>query len=367
MPLVANQKSAVIKHAYHAMALDEHRKPFNTTLWHFPADGVATSITPEAPCSDLRNKWYELKDKDDVTEQELADAWAELITAEMYDELKGHDSKLLQLWFPGYHINVGGGSDDLLKKKEGDFERKLTIWHPYSSVPAQSNLIARIYSHKLIELSLITLNWMIDQLKPHLSFEINVTDIAQMERFSLMRPVIEELLNTSPNPKRTHWLLKKVDPLVAKLPKTDPWADRCAARNIAAEVLNDWGTGAINDTFEGQVKKAGSEYRSPGEYRETKLQNGQVVKLGRTNEQIHPVVKYRENQLGYKPVSLKDFVRRKKVDGKTVSYEWVKGDVRIPEYKIAKDNWAERQCVQGSAAQEFLGSLDKDYGINTWE
>ncbi len=32
----------------------------------------------------------------------------------MYDHLKDSDSDILQVWFPGVHINIGGGSDDLL-------------------------------------------------------------------------------------------------------------------------------------------------------------------------------------------------------------------------------------------------------------
>lgn len=47
-----------------------------------------------------------------------------MIDCEMYEELKGTDSELLQVWFPGVHINVGGGSDDLLKEWKGDFERE---------------------------------------------------------------------------------------------------------------------------------------------------------------------------------------------------------------------------------------------------
>lgn len=117
--------SADIKHAYHALALDEHRKPFDATLWHFPADGVATPVQPKGSSTKLRENWEQLRDTDGATEQQLATAWGDLVVAEMHEELKGHDSKLLQVWFPGVHINVGGGSDDLLKDKKGDFERKL--------------------------------------------------------------------------------------------------------------------------------------------------------------------------------------------------------------------------------------------------
>lgn len=114
------------------MALDEHRGPFNTTLWHFPANGVASTPAPKAPVDQLREKFEKLQDSRTATEPELSKAWADLVDAEMYEELKGSDSKLLQVWFPGVHINVGGGSNDLLKEREGDFERE-SIYPPCSS------------------------------------------------------------------------------------------------------------------------------------------------------------------------------------------------------------------------------------------
>lgn len=55
-----------IKHAFHALALDEHRGAFQPTLWYIPKE------TPEGKL------------------------WKE--------------TRLLQCWFPGYHANVGGGT-----------------------------------------------------------------------------------------------------------------------------------------------------------------------------------------------------------------------------------------------------------------
>ena len=106
------------------MALDEHRKPFNTTMWHYPTEHKATGATSNATSTELRAKWEKLRDTDSIEEPILKKAWEDLVDAEMREELKGSNSELLQVWFPGYHINIGGGSDDLLKKKEGDFERK---------------------------------------------------------------------------------------------------------------------------------------------------------------------------------------------------------------------------------------------------
>lgn len=34
--------------------------------------------------------------------------------------------ELKQVWFPGVHINCGGGSDDCIKDMKGDLERKYT-------------------------------------------------------------------------------------------------------------------------------------------------------------------------------------------------------------------------------------------------
>lgn len=36
-------------------------------------------------------------------------------------------TNLIQCWFPGYHINIGGGSDHALKKRKGDFESMANI------------------------------------------------------------------------------------------------------------------------------------------------------------------------------------------------------------------------------------------------
>jgi hypothetical protein len=42
-----------------------------------------------------------------------------------YLQLNKIESELSQVWLPGVHINIGGGSDDLLSESlNGDFERK---------------------------------------------------------------------------------------------------------------------------------------------------------------------------------------------------------------------------------------------------
>ena len=68
-----------VEHAYHALALDERRKAFTPTLWYI--------------------------DNEEVKEG-------------------GKLPELRQVWFPGFHINIGGGSDDGLKEMKGDLEGK---------------------------------------------------------------------------------------------------------------------------------------------------------------------------------------------------------------------------------------------------
>ncbi|KAH8677362.1 hypothetical protein BX600DRAFT_531243 [Xylariales sp. PMI_506] len=343
--------SPYVKNAYHALALDEHRKPFSPTLWHLLEDHVANS-KPKVSSTELKAALKKLHEDSKATEFQLNQAWQDLVDAEMREELKDHCPNLLQVWFPGVHINVGGGNDDLIKpEKRGDFE----------------------------QIAMITLTWMAEQLKHHLSFEIKFADFAVGDRFALIRPDIVDLLKNM----KDHWLTKEVHARLAKEPKADPWNDGNKTRSlvIASDVLKGWATGPIVDSFEGEMKEGGSLVRTPGNYVDRSPGQSRNYTLGATNEQIHPSVKYRMDQLGskYKPAALKNFTReeRKGSDG-TVSYEWVKGSIRIPEYKIGpqmqesnapsdynKVDLFERYLVVDSAAQAFLENLDKGYHFDS--
>jgi hypothetical protein len=72
-----------IEHAYHALALDERRKAFRPTLWYIPDDLRARLEKEGKPIPELK-----------------------------------------QVWFPGVHTNIGGGSDDAITDMKGDLERK---------------------------------------------------------------------------------------------------------------------------------------------------------------------------------------------------------------------------------------------------
>jgi hypothetical protein len=67
--------TSTIKNAFHALGLDEHRAPFTPTLWVLPSDSERAAETT-----------------------------------------------LIQCWFPGVHINIGGGDEDVLNARQGDLE-----------------------------------------------------------------------------------------------------------------------------------------------------------------------------------------------------------------------------------------------------
>lgn len=96
---------AVIKHAFHALALDEHREPFLPTLWYIP--NKETMEAEEHSIDKEDDDWPELKAYRDEVDKEIRDFQAK------------HPPDLYQVWFPGVHINIGGGSDEDSVDDEG--------------------------------------------------------------------------------------------------------------------------------------------------------------------------------------------------------------------------------------------------------
>ncbi|WZH45924.1 Peptidoglycan binding domain containing [Fusarium acuminatum] len=120
--------SANVKHAYHALALDECRGPFTPCIW-FVKPG-------------------------------------------------NEETKLVQCWFPGAHINVGGGSSDNALtdeqkeqgiKVKGDGER----------------------------LSSVAYAWMLDRIRPHLALD--------EEALQLQLNEIEAVIKAPSDPKLKAW------------------------------------------------------------------------------------------------------------------------------------------------------------------
>lgn len=77
-----------VRHIYHAVALDEHRKPVSTTLWHYSVDHVAEIPKPKGRSEDLREKFNSLHNTERIEEADFQVAWEGLVDAEMYEELR---------------------------------------------------------------------------------------------------------------------------------------------------------------------------------------------------------------------------------------------------------------------------------------
>jgi len=111
------------------LALDEHREAFSPTLWYLPQQAQVN----EELLSEKRRRvdetsaaWHPKKYDKKVPlaeRQKLKGAYnkARRELDRLQEDSKATTSKLLQVWFPGVHINIGGGSSDS-SKDEGDLE-----------------------------------------------------------------------------------------------------------------------------------------------------------------------------------------------------------------------------------------------------
>ncbi|KAH8203035.1 hypothetical protein TruAng_002763 [Truncatella angustata] len=327
--------SPYIRHAFHALALDEHRSPFSPTLWHFPPDGDLSTKKPRKSHDELHEDWKRIEHDPEATQQQIETTWGELIDSEMYEALKGTDSELLQVWFPGYHINIGGGSDDPLDEREGDFE----------------------------QIALITFAWMCEQISPYIQLDKDIFNLAKnslQDRYDLIACPLEPLPPTM-LPKGGndigHWLKKRASSFLVKNGLKD------SHKTVSEQVQFGWATGPIEDSFSGAMVLAGSRTRTPGRYNE---RNFDGVRIGKTYEMIHPTVWYRqERRPDYLPEALKGFKRQQ---ASTKGFEWRNGSTAIPEYLIKPNDFFTRYIaahndLEGEAnAFEFIRSIDKVVG-----
>lgn len=105
------------------MALDEHRGPFSPSLWHLPTN-KDQAPKPDKDVKELWSDWEKVYKTPNASKKELQEAWGAVVDGEMHEQLRDNRSELLQVWFPGVHINIGGGNDDPLTDKKSDFERE---------------------------------------------------------------------------------------------------------------------------------------------------------------------------------------------------------------------------------------------------
>ncbi|OLN86893.1 hypothetical protein CCHL11_04531 [Colletotrichum chlorophyti] len=345
--------SKYIRHAYHALALDEHKRPFTPTLWRLPSGEQQVchcidSKDSETPAAKFRRL---LRVEVMATEEQLDNAWKQMIEQEMYKQVGNYKMDLKQVWFPGGHINIGGGNTGILYGFPFDFE----------------------------QLALLSFTWMCDQIKEHLRLddqnlrlaasqlisvdhddsgllkELTTSTLADREIMSRKKLINAAMHNTNYGLNIPQQLIQ------AGLNFTGLWND--AFRTVITGVDDAWATGPIIDALSPflRVIPFASLTRTPGEYRRDFAGNDD----GQTNEQIHPSVYYRCIKTGnkYKPKSLKGFNRVKKMkwesDGEFQHvYEYRKGNLVLPEYIIKRDDHISRRLAECSrGGREFVAKL----------
>ncbi|GFP55759.1 hypothetical protein ACSS6W_008843 [Trichoderma asperelloides] len=349
-----------IKRAYHALALDEHREAFSPTLWYLPEHIDITEEDlekKEKEVEEAQNNWYPVAydKKTPLGERQRLktiynDARRDLCRMREYS--KGQ-SELLQVWFPGVHINIGGGSSDTLKN-EGDLE----------------------------EMANITFAWMLDQISPYVS--INETVVYQDSRAR------QKLIDDLNEQQRKYEELNKSKKDEAKR-SWAKWANQTLS-NTASALLHPlskpknpnenrhdfgWGTGTIVDSYIMMYWPNGSKPRTPKAYENDKKH----TVSGETNEEIHPTVGYRHlcfEKLGeefqYTPMGLGRgknkglvYARRQNSEGK---FEYQLDNVVLPEYVMPAKNKKGGVSFERFAlalawekTEEYIRDLDKGNGI----
>ncbi|KAE8350090.1 hypothetical protein BDV28DRAFT_139818 [Aspergillus coremiiformis] len=345
-----------IKNAFHALALDEHRGAFTPTMFHVPVVDKIYSLEDiakqEDELLDALNTWAELVMCANPAVQTLRnaekarnDAAAKLL--KMEDSRKKR-TQLKQVWFPGFHIHIGGGSSETLKN-QGNME----------------------------EMSNIVFGWMLDQIKGFLS--LNERTLFEEEELRQAR------LN------KLNWALDRYKEK-EKMWKTEPWG-KWLWRNgqrVASSIRHPltpsdapaydkhrkygWGTGDLPDSFDVTYRLNGSKTRTPRRYlRDPKTKEI----LGETFEEIHPTVGFRVKQTAedeeaskrYRPIWLTGdrYDRRRKKNGKGNEY-WFKypGETEyevLPEWELETDDRSyERYAVQGEEALDYVDTVDQECG-----
>lgn len=339
-----------IKYAFQALALDEHRAAFTPTLFYVP---TVTKALPEALSKQQEvhkiatKAWLdllltELPSIEEINRVLKAKNEAARTLLEMEDSQKDR-SKLVQVWFPGNHINIGGGSTLTLENK-GNME----------------------------EMSNIVFAWMLDQIKDFVCLNDEVLQKDQIARRSRLARINNDL----------HWYNQRMKQRQGE--SWGKWFQR-GGQWVASSILHPlspsdkpaymqdrvytWGLGDLPDNFGIVYIANGSRPRTPGRYA---IANGQ--KLGETFERIHPVVgfrvektKSRPNSEQYRPIWLTgDNYERRKNGGKyeyRLRYPGSSEDEMLPEWEISADvNSYERLAIQGDAAYDYVDTLDFELG-----
>jgi hypothetical protein len=343
-----DQRFPDVKHAFQALALDEHRNAFSPTLWYLHKFENVTLEQIELQnkkVTEVAQKWDDLlqdairlKDSGKASDEDVNSAarrlnetaralnheTRKLIKLEDDHKHQHHPRTLRQVWFPGYHIHIGGGSNDTMKN-EGDME----------------------------EMSNITFSWMLDQIKPYLSLNEQYLAEERQQREYHISTIVD---NTPADKSWGAWAQNKVTSITSVFRNSST----AAAEQTEKRRSYGWGTGPLKDSFTPFYYVNGSRKRTPGGY-DPFDKNGK--QLGETYEFIHPVVGFREKQIkDYTPIGHGvRFDRRKAVDEKgRPGYVYDVGGSRrpLPEWRLGGPGSYERLAITSKAAYDYVDELD---------
>ncbi|KAH4171136.1 hypothetical protein HBI24_165720 [Parastagonospora nodorum] len=343
--------SPYIKHAFHALALDDRRQPFLPTLYYIPNEETIS------------------KENEKLAEDEVD--WPELtehrqrIDEELNQERAAREPDLAQVWFTGVHINVGGGTDDAKTDFEG--------------------------------LANITFAWMVEQCRPYLTFNdfTNATLANYLQRMiavdaeqslrakeaaptgmvgSTVAAITEDLNATK------KWLGSFFSSNDKATPKEKMVRTYCFSASVVPPVKPDHWTLFRNQDSYSLMYKAIShpETRTPGNCNDQSTEDHTPLsKLGETREWMHPSVKWRqakstghadkELQYNSEPLKALAYDRKDGVWGWKQSAD-SKVPVWIPEWPIEaaleeedESSYSENAelalvdaCLDKEAVREFL-------------
>ncbi|OSS51060.1 hypothetical protein B5807_04072 [Epicoccum nigrum] len=277
-----------VQHAYHALALDDRRPSFRPTLWY---------IDPE------RNKESELK----------------------------------QVWFPGVHINCGGGSDDPFTKMEGDMEN----------------------------ISIATFTWMLQCIAPHVDLDQAGFKFYLKQYQNWLKKLRFDCTILHPQEaggvldtiwKTASW----INPFKSEQPSAAAATSSVAKSHTHDKLYFGWGIGPIDDSYTKMYFANGAPRpRRPGreemeiEGKWSPIKGDASRPTGfLTNEYIHPLVQHRIETVGWakwikwadlarpSPFPLEGWKRKlyTEEDGKT-RYYWYSsdGEICLPEWCVLPD------------------------------
>jgi hypothetical protein len=356
-------KTVDIKHAYHALALDEHRQSFSPSVWYLP-NKTATPEEVEARKKEevaAEKKYWttleeakELKAGGKATDKEVNDAARDVNLAARawnkatrrrikFENRVGIHSELKQVWFPGYHVNIGGGNTETLQNI-GDME----------------------------EMSSITFAWMLDQIKAHLSIDERFIIKEHNARQRYLQKINQEFLAWQTAETKETESLKSWIYHAAKATASAIIHPLNSGIEPAYKKIREygWGTGELIDSFTSMYWLNGKNWRTPGQYG---FKDGKD--LGETFEFIHPVVNFRVEHMKeqrkkdskhplYKPLSPGSKYERRKVEDAegNVRFEYYMGNSSksIPEWKLGGLDSYERLTIAGEAAYIYADILDDE-------